>query len=154
MCLHLIVRSGNLVSTLGQFIEILFYFHRFFPFPIFTVSSHFDIFENVVRNEEVSLLAVSDEEGNGMATYDTISYENRKYLGRWVSVMGHLYLMVDESLADKIKGKRLSKRALKSLPDLNVLLYSPVEMLFENQDVMENYAEMQVIESEFHKKYA
>ena len=89
-----------------------------------------------------------------MATYDTISYENRKYLGRWVSVMGHLYLMVDESLEDKIKGKHLSKRALKSLPDLDVILYSPVEMLFENEDVMENYAEMQLIESEFHKKYA
>ena len=89
-----------------------------------------------------------------MTTYDTVSYENRKYLGRWVRVMGNSYLMVDESLAEKIKGKRLSKRALKSLPDLNVLLFSPVEMLFENEDVMENYAEMQVIESEFHKKYA
>ena len=68
--------------------------------------------------------------------------------------MGNSYLMVDESLAEKIKGKHLSKRALKSLPDLNVILYSPVEMLFENEDVMNNYAEMQVIETEFHKKYA
>ena len=68
--------------------------------------------------------------------------------------MGNSYLMVDESLAEKIKGKHLSKRALKSLPDLNVLLYSPVEMLFESEDVVENYAEMHIIESEFNKKYA
>ncbi len=89
-----------------------------------------------------------------MTTYETVSYENKKYLGRWISVMGNLYLMVDESLAEKIKGKHLSKKAQKSLPDVDVLLYSPVEMLFENEDVINNYAEMQLIESEFHKKYA
>ncbi len=89
-----------------------------------------------------------------MATYETVSFEDRQYLARWISVCGKLYLMVDESIAEKIEGRRLSKKALKKLPDLKLLLYSPVEMLFENEDVVNNFAEMQIIEAEYQKKYA
>jgi hypothetical protein len=92
--------------------------------------------------------------GGDMATFDTISFEGRKYLARWISVNGSIYLMVDESLEEKLRGRHLSKRALKNLPDLNAILYSSVEMLFENEDVLNNFAEMQVLESKFQKKYA
>ena len=89
-----------------------------------------------------------------MTPYDTVSFEDRQYLARWVDVGGVAYLVVDESLSEKIIGRRLSKRLLKKLPDLDHLIYAPVEMLFDNEDVLINHAEMQLLESEYQRKYA
>ncbi|MBQ7614137.1 MAG: hypothetical protein IJU77_03770 [Butyrivibrio sp.] len=89
-----------------------------------------------------------------MSKYETVSFENRKYLARWISVNGKVYLAVDESIKEKIMAKRRNKRALKAIPDPNLMIFTSVDMMFENEDTLRDFAEMQLIETAYHKALA
>ncbi len=81
-----------------------------------------------------------------MSAYEKVSFENRQYLGRWISINGKSYLTVDDSIEEKIREKRRNKRAMLALQYPNLLIYTSVDIMFGDEDKLRNYAEMQLIE--------
>lgn len=72
--------------------------------------------------------------------FNTITFGNKEYLGRWISVDDELILAVDDSLKYEMSrcGSKIHVTFQKYL-DMNIIQFVPGHILFESEKAISSY---------------
>ncbi len=72
--------------------------------------------------------------------FNTITFGNKEYLGRWISVNDELILAVDRSLKYELSKKSVkSHETFQKYLDMNIIKFVPGNILFESEKIIISY---------------